>query len=116
MSAVTDKTLDPSTIEDLKESFSFREIRKRTLHTRFYSVQCDKVNDKNTLLNCGGIILPMGHITLFLTFALTADDTIRTSLPKEIRLALRSHNALFFRGGLVLSVASFISSPPTFHF
>ena len=40
----------------------------------------------------------MGGMPLFLTFSLTTDDTIRTSLPKEIRLALRIHKALFYRG------------------
>jgi len=45
-------------------------------------------------------------MTLFLTFPPTEDDTIRTSLPKEIRLALRSHKALFYNGGLLFSVAS----------
>jgi hypothetical protein len=53
----------------------------------------------------------MGHMTLFLTLAPKADDTICTSLPKEIRLALRSHKTLFHQGGLVLSVASSIPTP-----
>jgi hypothetical protein len=53
----------------------------------------------------------MVRMTLFLTFAPTADDSIRTSLPKEIRLALTSHKNLFYQGGLVLSVASSISVP-----
>ncbi len=42
--------------------------------------------------------------------------TVRTFLPKEIRLALRSHKALFFPGGLVLSVTSSISAPAVFIF
>ena len=50
----------PDNIEDLAESFSFSEVRKRSLQTRFCSVLCDTVRDKDTLLNCGGIILPMG--------------------------------------------------------
>jgi hypothetical protein len=64
---------------------------------------CDTIRDKDTLLNCDGIIPPMGQMSLFLTFAPTADDTIRTSLPKEIRLMLRSRDALFYQRGLVLS-------------
>ena len=58
------------------------------------------------LLNYGGIILRVEQMSLFLTFAPAADNTIRTSLPYEIRLALRSHKALLHQGGLVLSVAS----------
>ncbi len=50
----------------------------------------------------------MGHMFLFLTFGPTVDDTIRIALPKEIRLALRNHKALFCQEGLVLSVASLI--------
>jgi hypothetical protein len=108
--------LVPDNVEDLAERISFSEVRKRSLQTRFCSVLCDKVNDKDTLLNCGGLILPMGQMTLFLTFALTADDTIRTSLPKEIMLALRSHKALFYQVGLLLTVASFIPATPAYIF
>jgi len=89
-----DYTFDPSSIEDLAGSFSFSEIRKRIMHTRLSSVLCDTIDNKDTLLNRGGIILPLGNMTLFLTFAPTADVTIRTSLPKEIRLALGSHKTL----------------------
>jgi hypothetical protein len=60
--------------------------------------------------------LPLGQMTLFLTFALIADDTIRNSLPKEIRPALRSHKALFYQGGLVLNVTSSIPGPPAYIF
>jgi hypothetical protein len=55
-------------------------------------------------------------MTLFLTFSPTADDTIRTSLPKEIRLAIRSHKALFYTGGLLLTVTSYVADPPVFIF
>jgi hypothetical protein len=55
-------------------------------------------------------------MTLFLTFSPTADDTIRTSLPKEIQLALRGHKALFYNGGLVLSMTSFVAASPAFIF
>ncbi len=58
----------------------------------------------------------MARITLYLTFAPTADDIIRTSLPKEIRLALESHKNLFYQGGIVLSVASSISAPLAYIF
>ena len=55
-------------------------------------------------------------MTLFLTFSPTADDTIRGSLPKEIRLELRSHKALFYNGGLLLSVTSSVAAPPVIIF
>ena len=77
---------------------------------------CKTGNDRDTLKNCGGIILPMEHMSLYVTFSPTADDTVRTSLPKEIRLALRSHKALFYPDGLVLGVASSISAPALFIF
>jgi hypothetical protein len=112
----TSAPLDPSTIEDIADAFSFSEIRKRYLQTKLCLVLCDTVSDKDLLLNCGGIILSMARMTLFLTFAQTADDSIRTSLPKEIRLALTNHKILFYQGGLVLSVVSSISVPPTYRF
>jgi hypothetical protein len=55
-------------------------------------------------------------MTLFLTFAPKVDDTIRTSLPKEIRNALRSHKALFYHGGLLRTVASSTQVTPTYIF
>ncbi len=91
-------------------------IHKRTLHTRFCSVLCKTVSDKDALLNSGELIIPLGGVTLFLTFFPTADDTIRTSLPKEIRLALRSRKALFYNRGLILSVTSSFAAPPAFIF
>ncbi len=103
--------MDPHILEELGGSFFFAEIRKRTLQTRFCAVICETGSDGDTLENCGGIILPMGQMSLYVTFSPTADDTVRTSLPKEIRPALRSHKALFFPGGLVLSVTSSISAP-----
>jgi hypothetical protein len=91
------QTVDLDTRMDFIESFSFSEVRKRNLQTRFSFVLYDTISDKDTLLNCGGIILPMGRISLLFTFFPTADDTIRTSLPKEIRLALRRHKALLYQ-------------------
>jgi hypothetical protein len=111
-----DPAVDPHILEELAESFSFAEIRKRTLQTRFCAVICETGSDRDTLENCGGIILSMGQMSLFVTFSPTMDDTVRTSLPKEIRLALRSHNTLLFPGGLVLSVTSSISAPAVFIF
>jgi len=57
--------------------------------------------------------LPIGHMSLYVTFAPSLDDTLRTSLPKEVRIALRSPKALFYQGGLVLSVSSSIRLTPT---
>jgi hypothetical protein len=115
-SGCEDPAIDPSVLESLAESFSFAEIRKRTIQTRFCAVICDTGSDRDTLENCGGIILPMGQMSLYVTFSPTADDTVRTSLPKEIRLALRSHKSLFFPGGLIISVTSSISAPVVFIF
>ena len=86
------------------------------MKTKFCSVLCDTVGDKNALLNFGGIILPFKGMPLFLTFSVTADDTIRTSLPKKIRLALCSHKAIFYQGGLLLTVTSSVAAPPAFIF
>jgi len=41
---------------------------------------------------------------------------VRTFLPKEIRLALKTQKKLFFHGGLILYIASSISSPPGYIF
>jgi hypothetical protein len=66
---------------------------------RLCSVLCEAVSDKDALLSFRGLILSFGGMTLFLNFSPTTDATIRTSLLKEIRLALRSHKALFYQGG-----------------
>ena len=84
----------------LADSFSFSEIRKRTLQSRFCSVLCDTTSDQDTLLNCGGLVLPIGHMSLYVFFAPSMDDTLRTSLPRDVRIALRSHKALFYQGRL----------------
>ena len=86
------------------------------MQARFCSVLCETVGDKDTLLNSRSLILPFEGMILFLTFSPTTDDTIRTSLPKEIRLALRSHKALFYQGGLLLTVTSSIAASPAFIF
>jgi hypothetical protein len=108
--------LDPGVLEDLVESFSFSEVKKRSLSARHCTVLCDTVSDKTTLLETGGVILPMELHTIFITFAPTADDATRTSLPKELRLALLSHKNLFFKGGLTLQVASSIPAHPEYIF
>jgi hypothetical protein len=56
--------------------------------------------------------VPVGHMSLFVTLAPTMDDTQRTSHPKEVPRALRSHKVLFYQGGLVLSVSASIPLPP----
>jgi len=55
-------------------------------------------------------------MTIFLTFSTTSDDTIRTSLMKEIRLTLRSNKTLFYQGMVLLTVTSSIAAPPAFVF
>jgi hypothetical protein len=62
------------------------------------------------------MILPIGGMNLFLTFSPVTEDTIRTSLPKEIRLALRSPKAIFYQWGLILTVTSSIAAPLAFIF
>ena len=74
------------------------------------------MNDKDALFSFGVLILPSGGMALFFTFAPTADDTIRNSLPKEIKLTLRSRKALFYNGGLLLTVTSSVAVPPAFIF
>ena len=106
-----DTNTDPSTIEELAESFSFGEIQKRTLQNRLCSVLCETVSDTDALFSSRGLILPFGVMTLFLTFSPTADDTILTSLPKEIKLAMRSHKAMFYTGGLLLTVTFSVAAP-----
>ncbi len=54
--------------------------------------------------------------TVFITFALTSDDSTRTALPRELRLAFLSHKNLFFKGGLTLQVASSIPAHPEYIF
>jgi hypothetical protein len=49
-------------LANIAESFSFSEVRKRSLASRFYSILYETVSDKDTLSNCGGIILPMGQM------------------------------------------------------
>ena len=64
-------------------------------------------------MNCGGLVIPMGGFSLYVSFSTTMDATIRTSLSRELRVALRSHKEHFYSGGLVLNVASSIPlSPP----
>jgi hypothetical protein len=105
-----------STFEELAESFSISEIHKRTLQTRLCFVLCETVSDKDALLSSGGLILPFRGLTLFLTFSPIADDTIRTSPPKENRLALRSHKALFYNWGLLLTGTTSVVAPLAFIF
>ena len=62
--------------------------------------------------NCGSILVPIGQISLYVTYALKMDDTIGTSLPKEVRIAIRNHKTLFYQAGLLLNVTSSISMPP----
>jgi len=108
-----DHAMDMEALSDLADSFCVNEIRKRILQSRFCAVLCDTTSDQDTLLNGGGIVLPIGHMSLYVTFAPSMDDTLRTSLPKEVCIALRSHKALFYQGGLVLNVSSSTPLTPT---
>jgi hypothetical protein len=84
---------------DLADGFSFSEIQKRILQSRFCSVLYDTTSDQATLLNCRDPVLLIGHMSLYVSFAPSMDDTLRISLPMEARIALRSHTALFYQGG-----------------
>jgi hypothetical protein len=97
----------------LAESFFFSEIRKRTLRSRFSSVLCHTTSDQDSILKCGGLVLPIERMSLYVTFAPLMDDTLRTSLPKEIRIALHNHKALFYQWGLALCVSLSHPLPPS---
>ncbi len=45
-----DPPVDQDIIDDLVESFSFSEVKKRSLAARHYTVLCESVSDKTTLL------------------------------------------------------------------
>jgi hypothetical protein len=53
---------------------------------------------------------------MFMTFAPTEDDTARTTLPKELRLAIIHQTKNLFKGGLTQQVASSIPVPPGYIF
>ncbi len=76
--------IDPNTLEDLVESFSFSEISNKSLASRLCTILCEANTDKRTHLGIGGIILPLERHEIYVTFAPTAGDTTRTTLPKEI--------------------------------
>jgi hypothetical protein len=72
---------DSFSLEDLARSFSFSEFQKRSLDAKFCTVLCDTVSDKANLLELGGVILPLEHHSIIVTFAFTTDNTTRTALP-----------------------------------
>ena len=101
-----DQAVDMEALSDLADSFSFIEIRKRTLESRFCLVLCDTISNQDTLINYGGLVLYIGQMSLYVSFFPWMDATLRTSLPKEVRIALRSHKALFYQGGMAFCVSS----------
>ena len=60
--------------------------------------------------------MPMGPVSLYVTFVHAMDDTTRNSLPREVRIALRNHKTPFYIGGLVLNVVSSIPLTPSAFF
>ena len=95
------------------EIFSFNEHEQKRLAAKLCIVLCDTVSNKTTLvLEIGKVILPLERHTIFVNFAPTVDDTARTALPKEIRLALIHQNKYFFKEGFTLHVASSIPVLP----
>ena len=111
-----ESTLDPSIQDDLVESFSFSETKKKSLAAEFCTVLCDTVSAKTTLMEISGVILPLDRHTMCVTFAPTVEDTARTALPRELGLALIHHKKHFFKGGLTLQVVSSISVVPDYLF
>ena len=109
-------TLDPATLEDLVESFSLSETKKKSLAAKFCTVFCDTVSDKTVLLEVGGVIFQLNSHTIFVTFVPTVDGTARTALPMELRLVLIHHKNHFFKGGLTLQAMSSISVSPDYIF
>ncbi len=75
--------MDMDSLADLAESFSFSEIRKRTLQLRFCFVLCDTTSNQDTLLSSGGLVVPLENFFLYVSFSTTMNDTLRTSLPRE---------------------------------
>jgi len=102
-------TMDLTVMEDLAESFSFSETKKKSLATKFCTVLCNTVSDKTTLLEIGGIILPFECHMIFVTFAPTVDYMTRTALLKALRLVLVQSKKHFSKRDPALKVTSFIS-------
>ena len=102
-------TVDMDALSDLADSFSFSEIRKRT-----HSVLCDTTSDQDTKLNYGGQVLPIGHMSLYVSFAPSMNDTLRTSLPRKVvlRFAATRHSSTM---GDWLSTSPFQSRLPRRH-
>ena len=67
-----DHTVDMDALSDLADSLSFSEIQKRKLQTRFCPVLYDTTSDQDALLNCGGLVLPIGHMSLYVFLTPTA--------------------------------------------
>jgi hypothetical protein len=103
-------------LEELIESFSFGEVKKRSQVAKYRTVLCESITGKTTLLETGGVILPLERHTIYVSFAPMTDDTARTAMPKALRLALIHHKNYFFKGVLTLQVASSIPAPPGYIF
>ena len=56
---VHDPPIDQGVIEELMESFSFSEIKKRSLEAKYCTILCESVSDKTTLLELGGLFYPL---------------------------------------------------------
>ena len=90
--------LDLDSLADIVESFSLSEIRKRILQSRFCSVLYDTTSDQDTLLNKGGLVVPLGGIFLYVSFSSTMYDTLRTSLPKRCGLHSAATRPSYIKG------------------
>ena len=101
----TSSSLDSNALEELVESSSFNKGNKRNLAAKLCTVLCDTISDKTALFDLDEIILHKLRHLIIVTFSETADDNVKFVLPKELRMALKSHKARFFRIGLTLLVA-----------
>jgi hypothetical protein len=103
-----DQEVDNEDLADLVDSFSFSKIRKRSLQSPFCSVLCEPTSNLDTLLNCGGVVLPFGPMSLFVTYAPSMDDTMRTSSQRRFASLFAATKPSSTKG------AWFSASPPQF--
>jgi hypothetical protein len=99
MSPAADTTIDKDTLVDLAERFLSAKSESKTSDPDFAMSSATPSSIKTPSSTILGIILHMGEMSLFVNFVPFMGDTIRTSLPRVARLALRSLKSLFYKGG-----------------
>ncbi len=73
--------MDKRLLADIAESCSFSDIREHTLQPRFCSVLCDTTSNQDTLMNCGGLVIPMGGFSLYVSFSHTRTKSLLHKQP-----------------------------------